>query len=341
MQSISTNAVTTALAGAIVVAGISFANPSASQTELLINNYLPPKHPFQIGIVEPWIKQVIEATNGTVVPKLSAGRVGPPPKNWQTVTKGVADVVVLANVFQPKRIQLPTISQLPLNSPSAEKTSIALWETHKKFFAKANEYKGAVLLGSFVGSPNLIHHGKKPINSVADLTGVKLRASPGITTKILKSAGAVPVASGPAKIFNLVSKGVVDGVAVPAYGLRSFRIMPYVKFTTDIPGGLTNTSFSMLVNQAKWDSLNKEQQAQIMRVSGRVISENAKKVDEVSSASLEDLKKEGGQVIKASPEFIEEIRKLALGAENDWKKAASGKGIDADAALAFYKEQLK
>ncbi|MGI9379648.1 MAG: TRAP transporter substrate-binding protein [Methyloligellaceae bacterium] len=341
MRLTSKAVIATALSGVYFLFGLSFSLPVSAQTELLINNYLPPKHPFQVGIVEPWIKQVIEATKGSVTPKLSAGRVGPPPKNWQTVTKGVADVVVLANVFQPKRIQLPTISQLPLNSPSAEKTSIALWETHQKFFAKADEYKGAKLLGSFVGSPNVIHHGSKPINSVADLKGVKLRAAPGISTKILKQAGAVPVASGPAKIFNLVSKGVVDGVAVPAYGLRSFRIMPYVKFTTTIPGGLTNTSFSFLVNQAKWDSLSKEQQAQIMKVSGRVISENARKVDEVSSASLEALKKEGGQVIKASPEFIEEIRKLALGAENEWKKAALAKGIDADAALAFYREQLK
>ena len=44
---------------------------------------------------------------------------------WVYAAKGVADVVLLANVFQPKRIQLPTVAESPLSSPSALKTSMA------------------------------------------------------------------------------------------------------------------------------------------------------------------------------------------------------------------------
>lgn len=183
--------ISSALAASFVVAGLMSAQPVHS-ADLLINNYLPPKHPFQFGVTERWIKDVIKATGGSVTPKLSATKVGPPPKNWQVVTKGLADVVLMANLFQKKRIQLPTLAELPLSSPSAIKASLALWKTHDKYFKNANEYKGTKLVGSFVLSPNVIHSGNKPIINAADLKGFELRAAPGITTRLLKTLDVPP-----------------------------------------------------------------------------------------------------------------------------------------------------
>ncbi len=331
----------TILTGAIVAAGIASVAPASAQTELLINNYLPPPHPFQTQIVAPWVEDVAKATNGSVKPVLSAAAVGPPPKNWQTVTKGVADVVLMANLFQPKRIQLPVIAEIPLNSGSSEKTSAALWATHEKFFAPADEYKGAVLLGSFSLTPNVIHSGGKVIRTVEDLQGFKLRAAPGVTTNLLNELGAVPVASGPSQIFGLISKGVVDGVAVPAHGLRAFRMLPYIKASTLIPGGFSNTTFSLLMNQDKWESLSAEQQAQVMSVSGAFISAKGPGMDKIAEGSLKALQDEGGQVVDADPALIEAIRPFAANLEAEWLETANGKGIDGKAAMAFFRAQIK
>lgn len=332
---------TTILSGVIVAAGMAIAPSVQAETEVLINNYLPPKHPFQTVVVAPWVEDVAKATNGAVVPKLSAAAVGPPPKNWQTVTKGVADVVVLANLFQPKRIQLPVLAEMPLSSPSGEKTSTALWDTHVEFFAAADEYKGAKLLGSFVLTPNVINSGTKPIATLEDLKGYKLRASPGITTNLLNEMGAVPVASGPSKIFGLISKGVVDGVAVPAHGLRAFRMLPYIKSVTIVPGGLSNTSFSLLMNRDKWDSLTPEQQEQVMSVSGSHISGNSHKFDKIAAGSLKALQDQGGTLVEPNEAFMEAIRVHTAGLQAEWLKTASAKGIDAAAAKEYFLSRLK
>ena len=313
---------------------------TARAVDLLINNYLPGKHPFQVAIQGPWAKAVKAATNGSVTPKFSAAAVGPAPKNWQTVTKGIADVVLLANIFQRKRIQLPTVSEFPLSSPGALNTSKALWATHEKFFKKANEYKGTHLLGSFVLTPNVVHSLNKPIKTVADLKGFKIRASPGLAVKVLNALGAVPVASGPFKIFSLASTGVVDGVSVPAHGLFAFKIMPYVKYTTVIKGGLTNTSFSFLINGKKWDGLSKTQQSQIMSVSGMAISEKGNLTDKIAAGALKALKKKGGKVIAPDPSLIAALKKISAGSQSTWLKNAKAKGIDGKAALAFFQSQI-
>ncbi|MDA0238715.1 MAG: TRAP transporter substrate-binding protein [Proteobacteria bacterium] len=332
--------VTAGLSGILAAAAVSVPTP-ASAAELLINNYLPPKHPFQLGIVEPWIKDVAAATKGSVDAKLSAAAVGPPPKNWQTVTKGIADLVLLANGFQPNRILLPTISHIPFNSPSAVKTSMALWNSELKYFHKADEFKGAKLLGSFTGSSNYLYTGKQAVESFSDMKGLKLRTSSGVTTTIVEQMGGVAVPSSPSKIFGLVSKGVVDGLTAPGYGLRAFRVLPYVKYATVVPGGFTNTSFTWLMNKKKWDGLTKEQQAQVMSVSGEVISKHTAKVDSMSAAGLDALKKAGGKVVSPSAEFVTSLKKLADAAEAEWLAGAEKKGIDGKAALAYYKSQLK
>lgn len=332
---------TTVLSGMVVAAGMAFSPFAQAETEVLINNYLPPKHPFQTVVVVPWVKDVIEATNGAVAPKLSAAAVGPPPKNWQTVVKGVADIVVLANLFQPKRIQLPVLAEMPLSSPSGEKASTALWNTHTEFFAPADEYKGAKLLGSFVLTPNVINSGTKEITSIEDLKGYKLRASPGITTNLLNEMGAVPVASGPSKIFGLISKGVVDGVAVPAHGLRAFRMLPYIKSVTVVPGGLSNTSFSLLMNGDKWDSLTLEQQEQVMSVSGSHISKRSHKFDKIAAGSLKALTDQGGTIVQPNAAFMAAVAKHTAGLQAEWLKKAKAKGIDGEAAKDFYLSQLK
>jgi TRAP-type C4-dicarboxylate transport system substrate-binding protein len=318
-----------------------FSSKAANSVDLLINNYLPGKHPFQVAIQGPWAKAVKTATMGSVTPKFSAAAVGPATKNWQTVTKGIADVVLLANIFQRKRIQLPTVSEFPLSSPGALNTSNALWKTHEKFFKKANEYKGTHLLGSFVLTPNVVHSLNKPIKTVADLKGFKIRASPGLAVKVLSALGAVPVASGPFKIFTLASTGVVDGVSVPAHGLFAFKIMPYVKYVTVIKGGLTNTSFSFLINGKKWDGLSKTQQDQIMSVSGMAISNKGNITDKIAAGALNALKKKGGKVISPDPSLIAALQKIAASSQNTWLKNANAKGVDGKAALAFFQSQIK
>jgi len=58
----------------------------------------------------------------------------------------MADVAMLANPFERNRLVLPQIAALPWIAPMAEQASVALWRTHHKFFARADEHKGVELV---------------------------------------------------------------------------------------------------------------------------------------------------------------------------------------------------
>ena len=116
--------------------------------------------------------------------------------------------------------------------------------------------------------------------------------------------------------------------------------MPYVKYATIVPGGLNGVSFSLLMNEKKFNGLPKEDRDAIWSVSGERVAVNAgKKTDELDAKSVADQKKQGIQRSVASPEFMDELREGTQFLVDAWLKDAAARGVDGKAALEFYKAQ--
>ena len=110
-------------AGAAAMMAASLASsPASAETEILFNRFVPAKHPFNVGMFIPWAKDVARVTNGSVKVKFTEKSLAPPPKQWNMVSKGIADAAMLANNFESGRLQLPNIAQIPFGASSAEKT---------------------------------------------------------------------------------------------------------------------------------------------------------------------------------------------------------------------------
>ena len=86
------------------------AAPANAETKILLNRFVPAKHPFNTGMFVPWAKDVAKATNGRVKVEFSTASLAPPPKQWNMVSKGIADAAMLANIFERNRLKLPAIA---------------------------------------------------------------------------------------------------------------------------------------------------------------------------------------------------------------------------------------
>ena len=335
-----------ALIAALVVTAASsvwiHAAPANAETKILFNRFVPAKHPFNTGMFVPWAKDVAKATNGRVNVEFSTASLAPPPKQWNMVSKGIADAAMLANIFERNRLKLPAIAQLPFSAEKAEKRGVALWRTHKKFFKKANEYKGMKLLGLWLISGASIHHNKKPILAVSDLKNEKMWAIAGIPNKMYSKLGAVIVSVPGVKMFNVVSKGIVNGTVTSNYTMLAFKYMRYMKHVTRFPGGLNANTFSFLFSEKKWNKLSKQNRDAIWSVSSERIAVNAgRMVDKLDAKAREIGKSKGIKFYDASPEFVADMKAKLAYVTTDWLKAAASRGIDGNAALAYYKSQLK
>jgi TRAP-type C4-dicarboxylate transport system substrate-binding protein len=328
-------------AGAIAVVVLS-AGTASAETKLLFNRFVPPKHPFNTGMFEPWAKDVEKATEGRVKVEFPTSTLAPPPKQWNMVSKGLADVAMLANIFERNRLQLPPMAQLPFLGESAEKRGIALWRTQKKFFEQANEYKGMHLVGLWMLSGASLYHGSKPLRSLADLKNEKMWCIAGMPNQMMTEFGSVVVSVPGVKMFNVVSKGIVNGKTTSHYTLRAFKTMPYIKYVTEVPEGLHAVTFSLIMNEKKWNRLPKKDRDAIDTVSGERVALNAgRKTDQLDVAAKKAAIEAGIKFETASPAFVAEMKKVAAHFTTDWIATAKERGVDGAAALAYFKSQVK
>ena len=64
---------------------------------------------------------------------------------------------------------------------------------------------------------------KNPVNGVDGFKGMKLVVPGGASVDIAQAVGAVPVAGGPPDAYELVSKGVADGIYIGGLGYKEFQ----------------------------------------------------------------------------------------------------------------------
>jgi TRAP-type C4-dicarboxylate transport system substrate-binding protein len=258
------------------------------------------------------------------------------------VRDGLVDVSYVTASYTPARHPLPLLAELPGSGSSAEVNSVAYNRIHWKYLQQANEYKGVKLLGVFTHGPGQMFSVKKPVTSVADLAGMKVRSGGGISEASAKALGASPLVKPAPESYELLSSGVADATFFPSESIRSFNLDKVVKHATYFPGGFYSSSFGFFMNEDKWNKLSKQDQDAITSVSGEALARLAGKAwDAADKVGIEALKAAGVAMVDANPAFVADVRKRTEPLINDWVKAANAKGIDGAKVYAEFHEELK
>jgi TRAP-type C4-dicarboxylate transport system substrate-binding protein len=329
-------ALTATVLGVLSVGGVS------AQTTLTMSSWVGPSHPLTRDVLGGWAAAVEKATNGRVklqmLPKAPMAAAG----TFDGVRDGLVDVSYVTASYTPARHPLPLLAELPGSGGSAEVNSVAYNRIHWKYLQQANEYKGVKLLGVFTHGPGQMFSVKKPVNSVADLSGMKVRSGGGISEASAKALGASPLVKPAPESYELLSSGVADATFFPSESIKSFNLDKVVKHATYFPGGFYSSSFGFFMNEDKWNKLSKQDQDAITSLSGEALARLAGKAwDAADKVGIEALKAAGVVMVDANPAFVADVRKRTEPLINDWIKAANAKGMDGAKVYAEFHEELK
>jgi TRAP-type C4-dicarboxylate transport system substrate-binding protein len=327
---------------AAVVFALLVGIPASAQTVLTMSSWVPPTHSLTRDVLLVWAKQVEQATNGRVKFEMLPKHPSAPPGTFDAVRDGLVDVSFVTASYTPARHPLPLMAELPGSGATAEINSVAFSRIHWKYFQPANEYKGVKLLGVFTHGPGQMFSVKKPVNSVADLAGMKVRTGGGIAEASAKALGAAPFVKPAPESYELLSSGVADGTFFPVESIKSFNLDKVVKYATFFPGGFYSSSFGFFMNEDKWNKLSKQDQDAIWSVSGEHLARLAgKSWDAADRGGLDALKAANVTIIEASPAFVADVRQRTAPLVQEWIKSANAKGVDGAKTWAEYQEELK
>ena len=331
----------TLLVAAAAACGLIAAQPAAAQTTLTMSSWVPPSHHLTTVVLKGWADQVENATQGRVKFQMLPKAPAAPPGTFDAVRDGLVDVSYVTASYTPARHILPLLAELPGAGASAEINSVAFSRIHWKYFQPTGEYKGVKLLSVFTHGPGQMFT-KKPIGTLADLKGLKIRTGGGVAESVAKALGASAFVKPAPESYELLNSGVADGVFFPLESIASFKLESVLEQATLFPGGMYSSSFGFFMNEGKWNKLSKADQDAITSVSGEAHARFAgKSWDAADQIGLASLKKANVKIVEANPAMAKEVADRSAPIIQDWIKKATAKGVDGAKIFAEFHEELK
>lgn len=311
---------------------------ASAQVVLKVHHFLPAGSAAQTLFIKPWCDK-IAADSGDkmkcqIYPSMQLG--GTPPQLFDQVKDGVADIVWVLPGYTAGRFPLSEVFELPFMMQSPEGTSKALWDFVTTTPAVAAEFKDVKLIALHVHGDGVFHMTAKPIKTLADLKGTKLRAPTRQTNKLLAALGATPVAMPVPQVSEALSKSVIDGALVPYEVVPSVKIQELVKFhseTDPAEPAIYTSTFVFALNKAKYDSLTPELKKIIDANSGQALSGSIGKTFLAADGVGKKLtEKNTHNVIPATE--LQGWKKIGEQITNDWVTDVTAKGADGKKLLA-------
>lgn len=274
-----------ALAACAALAALGSAQ--AQEVTLKVHHFWPPAAMPPTKILQPFCDQIAADSNNRmkcqVFPAMQLG--GTPAQLIDQVRDGVVDIAFTLPGYTAGRFPIMEVFELPFMNNSAEAGAKASWDYYQKYATK--EFPGVKPLMFSVHDEGYLHTRDKQIKTLADLKGLKLRAPTRQTNKLLASLGATPVGMPLPAVADAVSKGTIDGFALPWEVIPSVKLQEMVKYHTETDASrpaLYSAGFILAMNQGRYDGLPPDLKAIIDKRSGAVLSAFAGKVWDESQA---------------------------------------------------------
>lgn len=248
---------------------------TAQEVTLKVHFFLPPTSFANTLFITPWCNKIAQDSGNRlkcqIYPSMQLG--GTPPQLFEQARDGVADVVWTLPGYTAGRFPTVEAFELPFMMQNPEATSKALWD-YVQLHGQA-EFKDVKPLAFHVHGDGVFHMAGKPVKTMADLRGLKLRAPTRLTNKFIAMLGATPVSMPVPQVGDALSKGVIDGAVVPYEVVPAVKIQELVKYHSETdpaePAFYTST-FIFAMNKARYESLPADLKKVIANNSGQALS---------------------------------------------------------------------
>jgi TRAP-type transport system periplasmic protein len=207
-----------------------------------------------------------------------------------------------------------------------------LWKVSRKAIEDRFAKQGMMVLFSVPWPPQGIYS-SKPINSLADMKGLKMRTYNPYTSRIAELVGAQPVTIQVAELAQAFATGAVNAnitSGATGYDTKAWEV---VKNYYDTQAWLPKNV--VFVNKAAFDGLDKATQGAVLKASAEAEARGWKTSEEKNSWYLEQLAKNGMTVAPPSAQLKSEFKKVGETMTGEWLKTA---GADGQAIVDAYRK---
>lgn len=204
--------------------------------------------------------------------------------------------------------------------------AMKLYKAQKPMLEKKLASDGMMLLYAVAWPPQGIYS-KKPINSAADLKGVKWRAYSPATARIAELVGAQPVTVQAAEVNQAFATGVAESMMSSGSTGADTKLYEHVKYWYDTQAWLPKDA--VIVNKKAFDALDKPTQDALLKAAADAEVRGWAASKKTNTESLEKLKAGGMQIVQPSAQLKADLKKVGETMLAEWlaKSGDEGKAL--------------
>jgi TRAP-type C4-dicarboxylate transport system substrate-binding protein len=337
---------TTALIAALLLAtGATSIN--AAELKLRANTFLPPETPLaKYGYIS-WKENVEKLSNGEISVQVFPGGVLLPPRAGGTgVRDGIADVGMYLTAYTPSEAPLTNaLQELGPEFQDPLVPMVAITDLSMTSDALKNEYKkqGIVFTGGLHTPPyNLFCN--KPIQTLDDLKGKKIRTPGGAFAAWAQSVGATPVNVPSPEMYSGLDKGALDCAANAGDELKSRSLWDVAKHTMkNVPGGVYFTGPMWAFNERVWRKMTPEQRQIIFQANAIGMAQLYVGYQAAANAAFEEAIGKGVTFHQPDATILQDLEKFQATTPSRFKEVATKtyRVENPDSLLAEFKDRVK
>jgi tripartite ATP-independent transporter DctP family solute receptor len=311
-----------------IAAGLALlmlAVPATAQTKLRIAGNFTLDHSSTIAI-EAFKKAVEAATNNTLIIETFPNmQLGGAQENVTQTRAGTIAATWVGMAFLARTVPELEAVSLPFMFPNRQ-TAYRVMDSDNvgKLLEGKLADKGFVLLGFMELGARQVTNSVRPIKTIADLKGLKIRLQPNEThLATFRALGANALAMDIREVYSALQQKVIDGHENP-YNLvlasRFFEVQKYLSNT-----GHFFDFIAVVANKKVFDGLKPEFQTVVKAEMKKAVDAQRIAAVKADTDALAELQRLGMQYDELPPSEIARMRELTAGVVEDIKKRV---GVD-------------
>jgi TRAP-type C4-dicarboxylate transport system substrate-binding protein len=302
----------------------------AQPIELKLAYFVGDQHAMSQWLIK-WANNLEKDSGGRITVKRFPGsQMGPVQQHYDFVRTGQADVAWFLHGATPGRFPLTELVQVPYLVGSAEIGTKVLNDSELRSKYLDAEHKGLKVLLLLTHQPGNVHTTKKPIRTVEDMKGLRIRFASPTIRDFIAALGGTPVGVLPTEQVEQLQKGTIDGVFIDYGGAGiAFKMGGVLKYSTEMYSYVS--SFGVAMNPDFWNRLSPDLQGMVTKSMTGVEKEVGEAWDGLDVPGKKAIMDGGGEAIRLSPEENARFRKIGADVAEARVKELESKGMPARA----------
>lgn len=322
----------------ICTALLVYAAPAPGAAEdgihIRFSTWHPPASREVRTVWTPMLEELKRRSNGRITYTLYAGgALGTGPEHYDIVAQGLSDMGYFTATWTPGRFPLTDV------------LSLAAWVDGKDVGVEiGNATYEKILKQEFPDVKVLELNGciqaflwtRKPVRTLDDCKGLRLRTPGGQQTRYISALGAEPVFMPLGDVYLAMETGTIDGVVTCPPLVLAFKLPEVVRHGVIVTFGCV--SEGVVMNKSSWEKTPDDLKPLIEEVVGNPFKTTGGLSQDVYRTMMEEIREKGVELYRLPTDEEKRWFEAFREETKNWVAELEAKGLPAREAVKIYNQ---